>query len=435
MALSGFQFGRIEGFALKPSARAKQGKRSATDIIDEMYRVDGAAPHVSTVKPPLVLEGPTTADGMNRVFLDELAARKKALRSARGRDRSGPRIRDDQQALEGGVYSLPVLSADYVAADTPGATAEQIAAKIEADRAIDLHRKWIHADAERRGLDVKAIVLHIDEKFVHMHAHSFPKNQRMSVKECHPGHIALNEVKAAWTAEHGQDLTKDAKARMNQAYKGAMRDWQDQYWTDCGSQCGLARTGPGRDRLSRQQWQATQAQAKNIATVAQTLTDREKGLSERQDEVERSEHTLKGERIALAGKETALGTEMRKAKISQQAAAAAIQTQAKIDDQEIIADQTHGLVLAPHAKTEANETWWAAAQKRLRPLTKIWQRLVDQAQRLSDLLEERAALKRQQDDLTNRQAELDQLIADVGRDVSPKTAIELAKHKHREQLR
>lgn len=432
MALSGFQFGRIEGFALKPSARAKQGKRSATDIIAELYREEGAAPHVPAPQPPVILEGPTSAAAMQRLFLDELAARKKALRSARGRDRSGPRIRDDQQALEGGVYSLPVLTADYLAAGREDATDAQKLARANADRAIELHREWIHADAERRGLEVKVVALHLDEKFVHLHAHSFPKNRRMSVKECSPGHIAQEAFKAAWTAENGPKLTKDAQARMSRAYKHAMRDWQDEYWRECGSKCGLTRLGPGRQRLTRQEWLTSQAQAANIAAVAQGLQNRQKELSERQDEVKRAEHTLKGERIALAGKETALEAEMRRAKVGQQVAAAAIQTQAKIDDQEIIADQTLGLVLAPHATTEANETWWAAAQKRLRPVTKVWERLVKQAQRLTALLEERAALKRQQEELSNRQAELDKLIGDAGRDLSNATALRIAKQRQQQ---
>lgn len=427
MAISGFQFGHIGGYAVEPSARAKE-QRTAAAIIAEMYRVDGTAPHVAKPQPPIVLEGPQTAAAMERAFLDELTARKKALRAVRGAGGSSSRIRKDQQALEACVYSLPVLAADYVAGDRPDANADQLAAKVEGDRAIDLHIKWIHADADRRGLDVQAIVMHTDEKFVHIHAHSFPRNERMSAKECQPGHVAKENFKAAWVAENGPKLTDDAKARMNAAYNDAMRNWQDAYWRECASLCGLTRKGPGRQRLTRQEWLASKAAAANIAAISTNLENQRKAVSEQRDELTADRRTVESDQIALAGRETALEAEMRKAKLGQQVAAAALQARSKIDDGEIVPDQVVGLVLAPHAKTEENEAWWTAAQKRLRPLTKIWQRLVEQALRLAELHKERAALKKEL-------AKLDQLIGDAGRDISEATALRIAKQQREQRQR
>jgi len=79
----------------------------------------------------------------------------------------------------------------------------------------------------------------------------------MNAKTSHPGHVAAKAVDAGLAV-------KEAAKAQSEAYRKAMREWQDAYYTECASLHGMSRLGPGRRRLSRGEWQAEQAQAEAL---------------------------------------------------------------------------------------------------------------------------------------------------------------------------
>jgi hypothetical protein len=82
----------------------------------------------------------------------------------------------------------------------------------------------------------------------------------------HPGIAAKDFEKAAAIAE-GFD-PKTANAKGDTAYKSALRTMQDDFWKVVGLPSGLARLGPARRRLTRDEWRTEQAAA---AATAEAL--------------------------------------------------------------------------------------------------------------------------------------------------------------------
>ena len=61
-----------------------------------------------------------------------------------------------------------------------------------------------------------------------------------SVKPLHPGYAASVPLRQAGATQAAQ----------SDAYKAAARAWQDEYQEKVAAACGLARLGPGRQRLA-----------------------------------------------------------------------------------------------------------------------------------------------------------------------------------------
>ena len=63
-------------------------------------------------------------------------------------------------------------------------------------------------------------------------------------------------------------------------YKAAARGWQDEYHKKVAAECGLARLGPGRQRLSRAQWLDQQRQVEAAAIRGRRLDEKDKTISQ-----------------------------------------------------------------------------------------------------------------------------------------------------------
>ena len=105
--------------------------------------------------------------------------------------------------------------------------------------------------------------LHLDEAHPHIHAFIVPKNLR--ARELHPGVTAKREEVARALA--GGDDSKTANKKGDRAYKAAMRSFLDDYHQKVGLSAGLLRDGPKRARLSRGEYLAAKAAAKNLADL------------------------------------------------------------------------------------------------------------------------------------------------------------------------
>lgn len=229
----GFQFVHLETFA-----RQDPKGRTVDYVLAEAERQPDACLHVEVPAPPEVLDG---------LELFELRAlHDQRAEAARTTDRTGKtkRVRSTQHSLA------------TVIASHPGGTPEEVA------RWESLTVAWLRKSYGER---LVSVIRHTDEGYPHLHAYLLPDDAEMRARAMHPGVAAKAEAKAAALLD-GDD-GKTANAKGDKAYKAAMREWQDAYWHQVGLPCGLTRIGPGRRRLTREGWQAEQAQARRASTL------------------------------------------------------------------------------------------------------------------------------------------------------------------------
>lgn len=224
-----FQFAHFSTFSRKGSVKA----RTAAAICREAARLEVSSPHVDNPLPPNLLFGVDPMEALAE--MDRRIAAASATRSGRGRA-----IRQDTHTLGGIVVSHPATRADL--AD------EQTRRAYEAWR--DDAVRFLQADAGRHGMILLSVVEHLDESHLHLHGLYIASGGRCDMKTCHPGY-------AAHKAASGK---KEAAL----AYVRAMREWQDQVYSELSARHGHARLGPKRRRLSRAAWQAEQAAARSI---------------------------------------------------------------------------------------------------------------------------------------------------------------------------
>lgn len=228
-----YQFAHIEGYARQGSKQGKGPRKwSISDVAAEAMREPDACPHVEQPKPPTVLHGCSP---------DE-AARQAEAWADNSRDAKGRRLRKDGLCLLAGVVSLP---ADR-AADWPAYRAASVA--------------WLrHQYGER----LRSVVEHTDEAHPHLHFYAVPlPGERFET--LHAGRLAASRA-----AEGGA-----VKGKQNEAYKRAMRHWQDDFAVQVAAPFGLSRFGPGKRRLTRAEWQQEQQQALALAKARKALDGR-----------------------------------------------------------------------------------------------------------------------------------------------------------------
>lgn len=211
----------------------KGGKSgSVSYVLDEAQRIDGSCPHVEKPAAPELVHG-MSLDALRALHDGRAEACLVTLENGKTR-----KIRSTQNTLCTVVTSFPEQLA----------TADPAAVKDWEKRTI----AWLRSEY---GDALKTVVRHVDEKHPHLHAYIMDDGPEMRASSLHPGFVAQEKAKAK-----GQD---GAAAR--RAYKDAMRQWQDRYWRQVGLPCGLARIGPGRRRLTRQQWHEEKTAANAVA--------------------------------------------------------------------------------------------------------------------------------------------------------------------------
>lgn len=243
-----FQFIHVEAYSRKASSKvanriaqaAKKSGRSAIpdkksmgEVIDEAERLVGSCPHVESPEPLILLFGV-----MPRAAEVHAVAWAEATKDAKGRS-----LRSDGLCIAAGVISAPasISAADWVAMKS---------------EAID----WLK---KKYGDQLQSVIEHTDEAHPHLHFYVVPKiGQRFE---------SVDFGRAASKKAADQGLTK---GQQNEAYKVAMRQFQDDFFQSVAMKFGLARIGPARRRLTRQAWRSeqTQAQALQSALSAASTT-------------------------------------------------------------------------------------------------------------------------------------------------------------------
>lgn len=263
--MRGYQFAHVEiwsrqGGTMKNGVKISHrinGQKAWTvaRILDEVGREPGACDHVQNPQPPILIPG-SCAD------LDELRAAHEAACDVRqafpytnpktGKKSTRRRaLRKDAATLYSAVFSLP-MTPEKALADP---------AKLAECRAIfDACIAFERARIEDAGGEVALSVIHMDEARIHVHLYALDRG-RGAVKGLHPGHAALADA----GLERGA-----SRERATRVYCDAMRSWQDDLHREVMGPAGLLRFGPGRERLSRAEYNRRKA-AQEEAARAQTM--------------------------------------------------------------------------------------------------------------------------------------------------------------------
>lgn len=224
-----YQFVHVESYSRTPPKSAdKTGKagRSVKWVVDEAIRDPGAIPHVEQPQPPTYLYGEP---------LEALEATCEAWASTMT-DSKGRKLRKDALCLAAGVVSAP------------HDIEPEAWASFKADAL-----KWLQ---DKYGECLRTVIEHTDESHPHLHFYCVAQpGQRF--ESVHQGKAAAAEAKA-----EGKP-----KGQQNQAYKAAMREYQDEFFDLVGMRHGFSRLGPGKRRLTREEWRQEQAQAKALAVT------------------------------------------------------------------------------------------------------------------------------------------------------------------------
>lgn len=227
-----YQFVHVESYSRSTPKRAatvnkKTGKASAKSgghcvkyIVDEAIREASSIPHIDNPLPPTYVFGEP---------LEALEATCDAWANS-VRDARGHATRKDALCLLAGVVSAPK---DI----TPEAW--------EAFQRDSVG--WLKA---KYGAALRTVIAHHDESHPHLHFYVVPElGQRFET--VHQGREAAAQAKA----EGG------VKGLQNQAYKAAMRAFQDEFYDKVGIEHGFNRIGPAKRRLTREEWKLEQIQA------------------------------------------------------------------------------------------------------------------------------------------------------------------------------
>ncbi len=222
-----------------------------SDIVKEATRDISAIPHVENPQVPTHIYGKPLED-LESACNDWA----ESMRDAKGR-----KMRKDALCLVAGVMSAP-NDIEPMAWDA-----------FKADGV-----KWLQG---KYGDRLQTVIEHTDESHPHLHFYVVPlPGERFET--IHQGRAASAEAKASG----------ELKGIQNQRYKAAMRAYQDEFYNAVGIDHGFTRIGPGKRRLTREEWKLEQIQAESAAAAIQKANDiKTTALGEAQDitETARSE--------------------------------------------------------------------------------------------------------------------------------------------------
>ena len=222
-----FQFIRAEVYARRASTNEKSKSQfNASDVIGEALRDEGHCPHVEKPEAPRYLLG---SEAGTRAILGRIQEN-----AAQYRDKMGRKMREDAAVLLAGVASFP---------------------RDAANKDPDLYARWESLTVEylqrKYGDNLRSVVMHNDEEHPHLHFYVYSDTE-VNAKMLHDGYKNGSSPKA---------------------YKKGCEDFQNEYFEQVASRCGLARTGPKRRRLSRAEWHAEQEMAMRISKAESAVLD------------------------------------------------------------------------------------------------------------------------------------------------------------------
>ncbi len=276
--MSGPQFMHLQSY----SRKANEGGQSVEQVLAEASRAPEYSKHVSDPRPPSLVYG-MSVDEVRKLHDEMVTAGgvEVTLKDGRAARRG---IRKDRHTLLTAVASHPLPT--ELVNTKPDARADY-------ERWRDHNLAWLKAQF---GDKLVSVIEHWDEKHPHIHAYILPLDDpTCSARQLNPAWQAKEE--AMETARAAGHDDKAALKLGNATYRAKARELQDHYYEHVSLACGLTRTGPKRERLSRQQWKARKDAAKLTAQISQEIDGRLEDVVDAEDGLERS-LAVKAEEIA-----------------------------------------------------------------------------------------------------------------------------------------
>ncbi|HEM7510922.1 TPA: plasmid recombination protein, partial [Providencia rettgeri] len=218
-----YQFIHVETYSLTASKKkikfndeTKGPGRNVSDIINEVKRKPGFCEHVEAPEEPKVLYGVTPDEVEN---LAKNYFKNTKLKDSLGRSRA---LRKDANVLLAGVISL---SNELV------------------DIWEDYKKDAIKYLKEKYGDRLVSVVEHTDEDHPHLHFYC--------IQEENKSFDLLHDGKKAFNAD-----SKLPRYKKEIAFKSAMRDFQEDFYSKVSTKHGLLKTGPKRARLTNEEYKA-----------------------------------------------------------------------------------------------------------------------------------------------------------------------------------
>jgi len=279
-------------------------KSGGAGIAAEAGRKPSHSKHVDDPKPPVLVAGVEPEEAWAEVERRHENARDTV--TLKNGKTAQKRMRKDALVLVAAVASHPARTED-TDTDSP-----------EFQDWLDRSVAWL---TEQHG-EPLSVVLHLDESHPHIHFLAAPDLEAGErIHDIHPGERAKKRV-------GGREAKKSEK---DQAYRHAMRGYQNGYHRQVGAYHGLARFGPKRQRLSRAEWQAQQEMERQLA-------DRLREQQANQEEIEQHaaelETQIAAERVeaeqAIQRARDSLETDQQAVRDAQEALE---QAETELDDQ------------------------------------------------------------------------------------------------------
>jgi hypothetical protein len=342
----------IQSFSRKANPRGQ----SVEQVLAEAARAPVYSKHVVEPHPPSVVYG--VAANEVRKLHDEMVSAggidvtlKDGRKARRG-------IRKDRHTLMTAVASHPMPTA--LVNTRPDAHAD--------------YKQWREHNLawlkNRFGDKLVSVIEHWDEEHPHLHAFILPLGDATcSARQLNPAWQAKEEAMEVARAAGHDD--KAALKLGNAAYRAKARVLQDHYYEQVSLPCGLTRTGPKRERLSRQQWKARKDQARRDAKLKSDIVKRVERIIDAEEDLEKSVSEKAkelAEKLALVdqAKQEAEDAKTRAAKRARQVVEAAKedarQLQQKVRKE--LSDRT-GQVQASEAKLEQERRAFELEKRRV----------------------------------------------------------------------
>lgn len=201
-----YQFAHVEAYARQP-----RSGRNIRDIAAEAERQPDYCSHVPSPRPPGIVYGCTPSEAVESA--ERWAAQHK--------DTLGRGLRKDGMCLLAGVISYPA----------------------DGDNWEEFKNDAVEWLKEEYGECLESVIEHTDEEHPHIHFYAVPKPGQ-HFNALHVGRAESEKVKKEGGSKKQQQL----------AFSEAMRKWQDRIYQDISKKHGLARLGPKRQRLTRDEW-------------------------------------------------------------------------------------------------------------------------------------------------------------------------------------
>ena len=257
-----YQFVHYETYGLHTRTK----RSTARGVIAEAERVPTHSLHVSKPKAPKLLFGCLPSKVLKEV---EAAA-------STAKDRSGKKkLPKDAQILLAGVVSMPLETEELLGAfNTYIASGKKNRpeALLQYDKWRKLTLNWLQ---ETYGVALKSVVLHYDEKQVHLHFYC--SNQLTG------GTLNLDGLDVAGDAERvlgqGRKQRNSNGAARKKARVKALTAYQDDFARAVGIPMGWSRSGPQKRRMTHKEWELEQEQNKKLAQALEKANVLEQKLS------------------------------------------------------------------------------------------------------------------------------------------------------------